>query len=134
MQDKTIDYYKKCFGMKLLRFRDIPEVRQPALPLGSWQIVHSTAQRRDGMGTPNSFNGLENIKGREEAGGRDSAGDYKGRAEPNGSVFSHAVPVHQEESPACCACRASTPMPSWALAPRRQTLQSSECLNQVCRP
>ncbi len=26
LQEKTIEYYKKCFGMKLLRFRDIPEV------------------------------------------------------------------------------------------------------------
>ena len=26
LQDKTIEYYKKCFGMELLRFRDIPEV------------------------------------------------------------------------------------------------------------
>ena len=28
----TIDYYKKHFGMKLLRYRDIPDVRRiPAL-------------------------------------------------------------------------------------------------------
>lgn len=25
--DKTIKYYQDCFGMKLLRFRDIPEAR-----------------------------------------------------------------------------------------------------------
>lgn len=25
--DETISYYKKCFGAKLLRYRDIPDVR-----------------------------------------------------------------------------------------------------------
>jgi hypothetical protein len=40
LQDKTIEYYKKCFGMKLLRYRDIPEVRAAGMALCLQCAVH----------------------------------------------------------------------------------------------
>ena len=34
--DATIKYYKDCFGMQLLRFRDIPEVGWRVGGEGAW--------------------------------------------------------------------------------------------------
>ena len=44
--EKTIEYYKKCFGMKLLRFRDIPEARPPPPPWPSCLPPRATRGRR----------------------------------------------------------------------------------------